>query len=362
MNKKVSIIIPIYNTEKYLEECLDSVINQTYKNLEIILINDGSLDNSLKICREYETKDGRIVVIDKENSGVSNTRNIGIESSTGDFITFVDSDDWLELDAIETMVNCINKRNVDVVRTNFAINNEVGKIPKKLEGKIETKDYLIGLYAHLNITNNINKLLYYFLNAEIPAYMCLFLIKREIIIDHNLKLNEDLVMMEDTLFFVNLIQYVNSIYILNKKTYNYRIYQESSSNSIKRVEKNIKSVLKVNEEINKIISSDLVEITNRTEFRIISDFIIKMYEYNYESKMDVLNYLKEDTNFNRMINSIKYRYLNKYSKMIYKVFKKKRLNNMDKVYKKIKLHKKLDDIKGIIDYKVNRIYNKYIKR
>ena len=348
MNKKVSIIILIYNTEKYLEECLDSVINQTYKNLEIILINDGSLDNSLKICREYETKDARIVVIDKENSGVSNTRNIGIESSTGDFITFVDSDDWLELDAIETMVKCINKNNVDVVRTNFAINNEVGKIPKKLEGKI--------------IKEKINELLYYFLNAEIPAYMCLFLIKREIIIDNNLKLNEDLVMMEDTLFFVNLIQYVNSIYILNKKTYNYRIYQESSSNSIKRVEKNIKSVLKVNEEINKIISSDLVEITNRTEFRIIAVFIIKMYEHNYESKMDVLNYLKEDSNFNRIINSIKYRYLNKYSKMIYKVFKNKRLNNMDKVYKKIKLHKKLDDIKGIIDYKVNRIYNKYIKR
>lgn len=348
MNKKVSIIIPIYNTEKYLEECLNSVVNQTYKNLEIILINDGSKDNSLKICRQYETIDNRIIVIDKENSGVSNTRNVGIQASTGEFITFVDSDDWLELDAIETMVNCINKHNVDVVRTNFAINNEVGKIPKKLEGKIDKE--------------KINELLYYFLNAEIPAYMCLFLIKREIIIENNLKLNENLVMMEDTLFFVNLVQYVNSIYVLNKKTYNYRIYQDSSSNSIKRVEKNIKSVLKVNEEINKIISENLVEITNRTEFRIISDFIIKMYEYNYESKLEVLNYLKEDSNFNRIVNNLKYKYLNKYSKLIYKSFKQKKLDDMDSVYKKIVYYKKLDNIKGIIDYKINRIYNKYIKR
>lgn len=348
MNKKVSIIIPIYNTEKYLEECLDSVVNQTYKNLEIILINDGSKDNSLEICKKYETIDNRIIVIDKKNSGVSNTRNVGIQASTGEFITFVDSDDWLELDAIETMVNCINKHNVDVVRTNFAINNEVGKIPKKLEGKIDKE--------------KINELLYYFLNAEMPAYMCLFLIKREIIIENNLKLNENLVMMEDTLFFVNLVQYVNSIYILNKKTYNYRIYQDSSSNSIKRVEKNIKSVLKVNEEINKIISKDLIEITNRTEFRIISDFIIKMYEHDYEFKLDILNYLKEDSNFNRIVNNLKYKYLNKYSKLTYKSFKQKKLGDMDSVYKKIVYYKKLDNIKGIIDYKINRIYNKYIKR
>ena len=348
MNKKVSIIIPIYNTGKYLEECLDSVVNQTYKNLEIILINDGSKDNSLEICKKYETIDNRIIVIDKENSGVSNTRNVGIQASTGEFITFVDSDDWLELDAIETMVNCINKHNVDAVRTNFAINNEVGKIPKKLEGKIDKE--------------KINELLYYFLNAEIPAYMCLFLIKREIIIENNLKLNENLVMMEDTLFFVDLVQYVNSIYVLNKKTYNYRIYQDSSSNSIKRVEKNIKSVLKVNEEINKIISKDLVEITNRTEFRIISDFIIKMYEHDYEFKLDILNYLKEDSNFNRIVNNLKYKYLNKYSKLIYKSFKQKKLDDMDSVYKKIVYYKKLDNIKGIIDYKINRIYNKYIKR
>ena len=75
---KISIIVPVYNAQKYLKKCIDSIINQTYKNIEILLINDGSKDNSLKICKEYEKKDSRIIVIDKQNKGVSNTRNVGI--------------------------------------------------------------------------------------------------------------------------------------------------------------------------------------------------------------------------------------------------------------------------------------------
>ena len=84
MNELISVIVPIYNAEKYLEKCLDSIINQTYKNIEILLINDGSKDNSLKICKEYEKKDSRIIVIDKQNKGVSNTRNVGIKKSMGE--------------------------------------------------------------------------------------------------------------------------------------------------------------------------------------------------------------------------------------------------------------------------------------
>ena len=100
---KISIIVPVYNAQKYLKKCIDSIINQTYKNIEILLINDGSKDKSLKICKEYEKKDSRIIVIDKQNKGVSNTRNVGIKKSTGDYIVFIDSDDCFELDAIETM-------------------------------------------------------------------------------------------------------------------------------------------------------------------------------------------------------------------------------------------------------------------
>jgi len=347
MDKKVSIIIPIYNTEKYLEECLESVINQTYQNLEIILINDGSKDNSLKICKEFQKKDNRIILIDKENSGVSNTRNVGIYASTGDYITFVDSDDIVEKDAIETMVWYITNYNTDVVRTNFALNDFIGQIPKKLIGKTEKE--------------NMNNVLYYFLNAQIPAFMCLFLIKKEVILDNNLQLNEELVMMEDTLFFVNLVRYIDSIYISDKKTYNYRIHDESSSNSIKRVEKNIKSVIKVNEEINKIISNDLKEITNRTEFRIICDFIIKMYDYNYGDKLNVLKFLEQDISFNRMLNNLNYQKLNSYSKIIYDILKNKKIHKMNNRYKRIVFNRKIHKGKDVLTYKINRVYNKYLK-
>ena len=93
---KISIIIPIYNVEQYLPQCLDSIINQTYKNLEIILINDGSTDNSGKICDNYAKVDNRIHVFHKKNEGVSSARNLGLEKCTGDFIGFVDPDDFIE--------------------------------------------------------------------------------------------------------------------------------------------------------------------------------------------------------------------------------------------------------------------------
>ena len=92
----VSVIIPVYNVEQYLSKCLDSVINQTFKNIEIICINDGSTDNSLKILNEYAMADKRIIVINQENSGVYAARNKGLQIANGKYISFVDSDDWIE--------------------------------------------------------------------------------------------------------------------------------------------------------------------------------------------------------------------------------------------------------------------------
>ena len=93
---KVSVIVPVYNVEKYLKQCLDSIVNQTYKNLEIIIVNDGTKDNSMKIVEEY-LQDKRIKVINKENGGLSSARNRGIEEATGEYISFVDSDDYIDL-------------------------------------------------------------------------------------------------------------------------------------------------------------------------------------------------------------------------------------------------------------------------
>lgn len=129
MAAKISVIIPIYNSEYYLKKCIESVINQTYKNLEIILVNDGSTDKSSYICNEYMMKDDRIKVINKENGGVSDSRNYGISASTGEYIAFLDSDDWIDSNLYNVLYNLIIKNNSDISVCNFKrVNNEEEKL------------------------------------------------------------------------------------------------------------------------------------------------------------------------------------------------------------------------------------------
>lgn len=120
MNKLVSIIIPVYNVEKYLSECLDSVIAQIYDNLEILLIDDGSTDNSGKICDKYAQKDSRIKVIHKENGGVSSARNLGLDIAQGEYIAFIDSDDFVDRAYIEKMYNKLETTEADLVFCKYA--------------------------------------------------------------------------------------------------------------------------------------------------------------------------------------------------------------------------------------------------
>ena len=114
MNTLISIIIPIYNVERYLKRCLDSVIHQTYTNLEIILVDDGSLDSCPQICDEYASKDNRIIVIHKKNGGLSEARNAGLNICKGDFITFIDSDDWINKKYIDILLNLALKEYADI--------------------------------------------------------------------------------------------------------------------------------------------------------------------------------------------------------------------------------------------------------
>lgn len=111
---KISVIIPVYNVEKYLARCLDSLINQTFEDIEIICINDGSTDSSLSILKEYASKDKRIIVINQENQKQGAARNRGVEKSCGEFITFIDSDDWVDLDYLEKLHSAIIKHEADV--------------------------------------------------------------------------------------------------------------------------------------------------------------------------------------------------------------------------------------------------------
>ena len=108
MEKLISVIVPVYNVEEYVEKCVLSIINQTYKNLEIILVDDGSTDNSGKICDEIAIKDNRIKVIHKKNGGLSDARNVGIDIAKGDYLGFVDSDDYIDPDMYSILLNNMN--------------------------------------------------------------------------------------------------------------------------------------------------------------------------------------------------------------------------------------------------------------
>lgn len=132
----LSVVVPVYNVENYLERCLESIINQTYKDLEIILVNDGSTDSSQKICEKYVEKDFRVKLINKKNGGLSSARNLGLEISKGDYIAFIDSDDYIDFEMYEKMMRKLLEKNADLVmcdvKVEFPTHNKI----------IETSDFL----------------------------------------------------------------------------------------------------------------------------------------------------------------------------------------------------------------------------
>lgn len=119
MENKISVIVPVYNMEKYMGQCLDSIINQTYRNLEIILINDGSTDASPEICNFYAQKDKRVRVIHQKNAGIAEVRNVGVQEATGDYIAFVDSDDWIDITMLEKLFNLIKESEADIAQCGY---------------------------------------------------------------------------------------------------------------------------------------------------------------------------------------------------------------------------------------------------
>mgnify|MGYP000955898924 CR=1 FL=1 len=148
MHKKISIIIPIYNVEKYLRRCIDSIVNQTYKNTEIILVNDGSPDNCGVICDEYAKIDSRIKVIHKVNGGLSSARNAGLDIASGEYIMFVDSDDWISEDTLEKLNRYVEK-GYDIINFKFRFVKEKTKNIIKLNDKIKDS-YECDLFSYID--------------------------------------------------------------------------------------------------------------------------------------------------------------------------------------------------------------------
>lgn len=139
---KISVIVPVYNVEEYLHRCIDSVLNQTFTNIELILVDDGSTDNSGKICDEYQMIDDRVIVIHQENAGAAVARNTGIDKSTGEFIAFVDSDDFIHPQMYEILYDVINKTNSDVSACHYRF--------AKPQEIIEFEKYDYSIYENIN--------------------------------------------------------------------------------------------------------------------------------------------------------------------------------------------------------------------
>ncbi len=207
---KISIIIPVYNSERYLKKCLDSILNQTYKNLEIILIDDGSEDGSLKIMNEYKKNDKRIKIIKKNNSGVSSSRNIGIKNSTGEFITFIDSDDAIDMRYFEKTMKYFNDTEIDIVCTNYNYdyNGNLKRNRNFVSGKVSN-------IIALNPASN-----YYITTVWGKIF------KSDII--KSLKFDEKIFYSEDTLFYTEALLKAKNIFFLNEFLYNYFINENGA--------------------------------------------------------------------------------------------------------------------------------------
>ena len=155
--KLISIIIPVYKTEQYLKRCVDSVLNQTYQELECILVDDGSPDEAGKICDEYKKKDARIKVIHKENGGLSSARNAGLDIAKGDYIGFVDSDDFIHPQMYEMLVDVLEKTESGMScceSTSCQVNESIAKTSYKIENilddvKVYRSDEIISSYPHM---------------------------------------------------------------------------------------------------------------------------------------------------------------------------------------------------------------------
>ncbi len=179
----ISVIVPIYNTEKYLKKCIDSIISQTYTNLQIILVNDGSPDNSIEICNEYAKKDARIVIVNKQNGGLSSARNAGLGVATGHYVVFVDSDDYIKEDALDKMMSIMDETQADIAYMSSYIVNEQYEI---MYQKLRTKE-------EIRVFDN-TVLLEEMCNRKQGASVCGAIFKREIFDKHLFeenRLNED---------------------------------------------------------------------------------------------------------------------------------------------------------------------------
>ena len=292
MNQKLlSIIVPIYNCEAYLEKSITSLINQTYKNLEIILINDGSTDNSLNICNKFAKIDDRIKVLSQKNKGVSTARNLGLETAKGDYITFVDGDDYIDLKTYEMCFNYIEKYNLDIVKFSYNIVNDKYVKPYKFitetDVKITKDEYVNKIYKNLLSTEDFSNVWNIVFTKSIlkTTRFC-----------KNIKFGEDL------LFSYEVILNSENMYLLEIPLY-YYVYNQSGASKSVTIEQCIK---RTSDEalVNKLVCDmylEQIDLSENAKKRVQNSFIhnlkqlaiLKKYQ-DYKLYLDYILLINSD--------------------------------------------------------------------
>ena len=226
-NELISIIVPIYNTEKYLHQCLDSILNQTYTNFEVLLVNDGSTDSSGIICQEYVENDSRFRYFEKNNGGVASARNLGLERSGGAYITFIDSDDWVEPNYLDVLYTALKENDTDVAISTYKRFAQDGVFYLRSYSREDDEFLNIGTRSRdsfLEILPRLGELDHSFYSISSK------LIKRKII--GNLLFDEQISYAEDLNFFFHLYLGVESVVYVRDYTYVYRTHDASTSQNI----------------------------------------------------------------------------------------------------------------------------------
>ncbi len=291
--ERISVIIPIYNVpSKYLRQCIESIINQTYSNIEIILIEDGSSNNCKEICEEYAKKDKRIIVICQQNQGVSVARNNGIKIATGDWITFIDADDYIEKDFCEKMLDVTLRNNSQCVicAYNRIYNEKIERVLKKESFFMNNEKFIKGI---LTVQSGF-------------GFCHMKLWKADIIKNNNVQFNESLKVAEDALFCMEISKYIDKVYFLNEALYNYRF----NSNSVVRkfddeyVDKYLKAIQIERKYIQNTWTNYEQEIYNYVMYHVL--LIVINYCFHSENNNRGIQSLKQICNIDEFKKAIKY--------------------------------------------------------
>lgn len=325
---KISVVIPVYNVEKYIKECIESVINQTFKDIEIIVVDDGSKDSSMKIVEKY-LYDKRIKIIKQKNGGAASARNTGMKEAKGKYIYFIDSDDFIENNVLEELYKNSELETMDIVFTSFSYYKNKLKKTKKSKFKFPFKNY-------------INKGYYYLYNGEeINVWNRLY--KKEFLLKYNFKFIEGII-HEDQDFGFKTTLLADKVKYTENYGYKYRIEREGSVMSSSTREKNVKAVRELKKEINKFFQkTELNEFQKiRVYFKLLGlEFweksLLNMNDYTDEiKKLEIeLEKIYKENSFNLIEREV-------LKKDIRNLIKNKKINILKIFYWK----------NGIINFKI----------